>query len=85
MPGTRVAATSTSARRGAAYFLLACRALGFDCGATSGFDNAQVDEAFFAGTSTRSNFLCNLGWGKPEGIMGPRLYRYELEEVCRYE
>ena len=27
----------------------------------------------------------HLGWVKPEGIMGPRLYRYELEEVCRYE
>ena len=69
---------------GAAYFLLACRALGLDCGAMSGFDNAAVDEAFFAGTSTRSNFLCNLGWGKPESIMGPRLYRYEFDEVCRY-
>ena len=69
---------------GAAYFLIACRALGLDCGAMSGFDNARVDEAFFAGTSTKSNFLCNLGWGKPESIMGPRLYRYEFEEVCRY-
>ena len=69
---------------GAAYFLIACRALGLDCGAMSGFDNARVDEAFFAETSTKSNFLCNLGWGKPESIMGPRLYRYEFEEVCRY-
>ena len=69
---------------GAAYFLIACRALGLDCGAMSGFDNATVDEAFFAGTSTKSNFLCNLGWGKPESIMGPRLYRYEFDEVCRY-
>ena len=69
---------------GAAYFLIACRALGLDCGAMSGFDNATVDAAFFAGTSTKSNFLCNLGWGKPESIMGPRLYRYEFDEVCRY-
>lgn len=69
---------------GAAYFLVACRALGLDCGAMSGFDNATVDEAFFGGTSTRSNFLCNLGWGKPESIMGPRLYRYEFDEVCSY-
>ena len=69
---------------GAAYFLVACRALGLDCGAMSGFDNAVVDEAFFAGTSTKSNFLCNLGWGKPESIMGPRLYRYEFDEVCCY-
>ena len=69
---------------GAAYFLIACRALGLDCGAMSGFDNATVDAAFFAGTSTKSNFLCNLGWGKPESIMGPRLYRYAFDEVCRY-
>ena len=69
---------------GAAYFLIACRALGLDCGAMSGFDNATVDAAFFAGTSTKSNFLCNLGWGKPDSIMGPRLYRYEFDEVCRY-
>ena len=69
---------------GAAYFLIACRALGLDCGAMSGFDNATVDAAFFAGTSTRSNFLCNLGWGKPESIMGARLYRYAFDEVCRY-
>ena len=86
--GNNAAASEIAAFRngtlGAAYFLVACRALGLDCGAMSGFDNAAVDEAFFAGTSTKSNFLCNLGWGKPESIMGPRLYRYEFEEVCRY-
>lgn len=86
--GDDPAASETAAFRngslGAAYFLVACRALGLDCGAMSGFDNQAVDEAFFAGTSTKSNFLCNLGWGKPESIMGPRLYRYEFEEVCRF-
>lgn len=86
--GSDPAAAETVAFRngalGAAYFLVACRALGLDCGAMSGFDNQAVDEAFFAGTSTKSNFLCNLGWGKSESIMGPRLYRYEFEEVCRY-
>ncbi len=86
--GSNPASAETAAFRngtlGAAYFLVACRALGLDCGAMSGFDNARVDEAFFAGTSTKSNFLCNLGWGKPESIMGPRLYRYEFEEVCRF-
>ena len=86
--GSDPAAAETVAFRngalGAAYFLVACRALGLDCGAMSGFDNQAVDEAFFAGTSTKSNFLCNLGWGKSESIMGPRLYRYEFEEVCRF-
>src|SRR5580704_9919593 len=44
-----------------AYFMLAARSLGLDCGPMSGFNNAKVDEAFFAGTTVKSNFLCNLG------------------------
>ena len=44
-----------------AYFMLAARAVGLDVGAMSGFDNAQVDEEFFHGTSLKSNFLVNLG------------------------
>ena len=44
-----------------AYLLLAARALGLDCGPMSGFDNAKVDAAFFAGHEGRSNFLVNLG------------------------
>ena len=39
-----------------AYFMLAARALGLDCGPMSGFDNAMVDEAFFAGRAVKSNF-----------------------------
>ena len=34
----------------------------------SGFDPAKVDEAFFAGTSIKSNFLVNLGYGDPAGL-----------------
>ena len=44
-----------------AYFMLAARSLGLDCGPMSGFNNAKVDAAFFAGTTVKSNFLCNLG------------------------
>jgi nitroreductase len=36
-----------------AYLILAARALGLDCGPMTGFDNAKVDEAFFAGTPIR--------------------------------
>ena len=49
-----------------AYFMLAARARGLDCGPMSGFDNAAVDQAFFAGTDVKSNFLCNLGHGSGE-------------------
>jgi 3-hydroxypropanoate dehydrogenase len=67
-----------------AYLILAARALGLDCGPMSGFDNAKVDAAFFAGTKVRSNFLCNLGYGDPHKLM-PRLPRLAFEEACRIE
>jgi 3-hydroxypropanoate dehydrogenase len=66
-----------------AYFIIAARALGLDCGAMGGFDNTKVDEAFLAGTSWKSNFLCNIGYADLSGIKGPRLYRYEFDEVCK--
>ena len=64
-----------------AYFMLAARALGLDCGPMSGFDNDKVNQAFFAGTSIKSNFLCNLGFGDPEKRY-PRDKRFDFEEVC---
>jgi 3-hydroxypropanoate dehydrogenase len=54
------------------YFIVAARALGFDCGAMSGFDNKAVDEAFFSGTKYRSNFLCTVGYGDPKSLYAPR-------------
>lgn len=66
-----------------AYLLLAARALGLDCGPMSGFDNAKVDSAFFAGTSVRSNFLCNIGYGDRTGL-APRSPRLDFEEACRF-
>ena len=65
-----------------AYFMLAARALGLDCGPMSGFDNAKVDEAFFAGTTIKSNFLCNLGHGDPSKLY-PRSPRLGFEEACK--
>jgi 3-hydroxypropanoate dehydrogenase len=65
-----------------AYFMLAARALGLDCGPMSGFDNAKVDAAFFAGTTVKSNFLCNLGHGDPSKLH-PRSPRLSFEEACR--
>jgi 3-hydroxypropanoate dehydrogenase len=65
-----------------AYFMLAARALGLDCGPMSGFDNAKVDEAFFAGTAVKSNFLCNLGYGDPSKLY-PRSPRLGFDEACK--
>ena len=51
-----------------AYFIIAARALGLDTGPMSGFDNDGVDDAFFAGTTIRSNFIATLGHGDPSTI-----------------
>jgi 3-hydroxypropanoate dehydrogenase len=64
-----------------AYFILAARALGLDCGPMSGFNNAKVDEAFFAGTTIKSNFLCNLAHGDASKLH-PRNPRLSFEEAC---
>jgi 3-hydroxypropanoate dehydrogenase len=62
-----------------AYLIMAARALGLDTGPMSGFDNAAVDEAFFAGTPLRSNFIVTLGYGDPETIFD-RLPRPNFDE-----
>ena len=65
-----------------AYFMIAARSLGLDCGPMSGFDNAKVDEAFFAGTTIKSNFLCNLGYGDASKLHA-RSPRLTFEEACK--
>ncbi len=68
----------------AAYFILAARACGLDCGPMSGFENAKVDAAFFAGTKIKSNFICALGYGDASKLY-PRGPRLEFGEACRVE
>ncbi len=65
-----------------AYFILAARSLGLDCGPMSGFDNAGVDAEFFANTSIKSNFLINLGYGD-SSLLHPRGPRLTFDEVCK--
>ncbi len=64
------------------YFMIAARALGLDCGPMSGFDSEGVDREFFAGTSIKSYFLCNLGYGDREGLR-PRAARLDFDEACK--
>ena len=89
-----VTAQRNSSLQGA-YLILAARALGLDCGPMSGFDNAKVDEEFFAtgkpgvdrdqeffpGGHVKSNFLVNLGYGDPSTLY-PRLPRLLFNEAC---
>ena len=65
-----------------AYLMLAARAVGLDCGPMSGFDNDAVDNAFFAGTTIKSNFICCLGYGDPSGVF-PRSPRLSFDEACQ--
>ena len=68
------------------YLILAARSIGLDCGPMSGFDNAKVDAAFFAGTSIKSNFLVALGHGDPDPhVLFPRSPRLSFDEACRIE
>lgn len=65
-----------------AYLLLAARAVGLDCGPMSGFDNAGVDAAFFAGTSIKSNFLLSIGYGDASRNLFGRSPRLAFGEAC---
>ena len=65
-----------------AYVLLAARAIGLDCGPMSGFDQAGVDVAFFAGTAVKSNFLISIGYGDASRNLFPRSPRLAFDEAC---
>jgi len=67
-----------------AYLIIAARALGLDCGPMSGFDNTGVDQAFFAGTHIQSNFICSVGYGKPDSVF-PRNPSLSFEEAGHFE
>ena len=85
--GSERLAETTAFRNGTlqgAYLIVAARSLGLDTGPMSGFDNAKVDQAFFAGTDWRSNFLVNLGYGDPSGLFD-RNPRLSFDEACRLE
>ncbi|MBU0750550.1 MAG: malonic semialdehyde reductase [Gammaproteobacteria bacterium] len=84
-PGKGEVARITAFRNGTlqtAYFMLAARALGLDCGPMSGFDNAALDAEFFPDGRFQSNFLCNLGYGDPAKLF-PRSPRFEFDEACQ--
>ncbi|MBB3227791.1 3-hydroxypropanoate dehydrogenase [Luteibacter sp. Sphag1AF] len=65
-----------------AYLMMAARALGLDCGPMSGFDNAAVDAAFFAGTAIKSNFIVNIGYGDANTNLFGRLPRLDFDEAA---
>ena len=64
----------------AAYFILAARALGLDCGPMSGFDADKLNAEFFPDGKWKVNLLCNLGYGDPSKLH-PRNPRLNFEEA----
>ncbi len=64
----------------AAYFILAARALGLDCGPMSGFDAAKLNAEFFPDGKWKVNLLCNLGYGDASKLH-PRNPRLNFEEA----
>lgn len=78
-------ASETAFRNGtlqAAYFMLAARALGLDCGPMSGFDQGKVNAEFFPDGRFKANFICNLGYGDPSSLFD-RSPRFDFEDVCQ--
>jgi 3-hydroxypropanoate dehydrogenase len=65
-----------------AYFILAARAVGLDCGPMSGFDAEKINAEFFPDGKWKVNFLCNLGYGD-KSKLHPRNPRLSFEEACR--
>jgi 3-hydroxypropanoate dehydrogenase len=85
LDGKPAAIEETAFRNGTlqgAYFILAARALGLDCGPMSGFDPAKVNQEFFPDGRWKVNFLCNLGYGDASK-MPPRAPRLGFGEACR--
>ena len=68
----------------AGFLIAAARACGLDCGPMSGFDQKKADELFLGGTTWKSNFLMNLGYGTGAG-MRPRSPRLTFDVACQIE
>jgi 3-hydroxypropanoate dehydrogenase len=78
-------ASGTATRNGTlggAYFIIAARALGLDCGPMSGFDIAKVDAEFFPDGRWKTNFLINLGHGDDSKLFN-RNPRLSFDEACQ--
>ena len=66
---------------GGAWFIMAARALGLDCGPMSGVDLAKVNAEFFADGRLQANFLINLGYGDNSKLFD-RNPRLSFEQAC---
>lgn len=83
--GNAAMASATAVRNGTlggAYFIIAARALGLDCGPMSGVDLAKVNAEFFPDGRYQANFLINLGY-MDESKLFQRNPRLSFEQACQ--
>ena len=80
-PAMAEAMATRNGTLGGAYFLLAARAYGLDCGPMSGVDLAKVNAEFFPDGRYKANFLINLGYGDSTKLF-PRNPRLSFEQAC---
>ena len=83
--GNAALAEGTATRNGTlggAYFMIAARACGLDCGPMSGVDLGKVNAEFFTDGRFKANFLINLGYGEPSKLF-PRNPRLSFEQACQ--
>jgi 3-hydroxypropanoate dehydrogenase len=82
--GNAALAQATATRNGTlggAYFMIAARAVGLDCGPMSGVDLAKVNAEFFPDGRLQANFLINLGYGDDSKLFD-RNPRLSFEQAC---
>jgi 3-hydroxypropanoate dehydrogenase len=82
--GNKPLADGTAIRNGTlsgAYFMIAARAVGLDCGPMSGVDLAKVNAEFFSDGRLQANFLINLGYGDNNKLFD-RNPRLSFEQAC---
>ncbi|MBI1214836.1 MAG: malonic semialdehyde reductase [Alphaproteobacteria bacterium] len=65
-----------------AYFMIAARAHGLDCGPMSGFDAEKLDAEFFPDGRFKVNFICSLGYADPSKTFA-RSPRLPFDDACK--
>ncbi|MGE3335565.1 MAG: malonic semialdehyde reductase [Rhodospirillaceae bacterium] len=79
-PDVETVALRNSSLQGA-YFMIAARALGLDCGPMSGFDADLINKTFWPDGRIKANFMCNIGYGDETRVY-PRSPRLTFERAC---
>lgn len=80
-PALSAATAARNGTLGGAWFIMAARALGLDCGPMSGVDLAKVNAEFFSDGRLQANFLINLGYGDNRKLFD-RNPRLSFEQAC---